>query len=135
MDSSSTLSSKLCVYPACRWYLLEPELYILYLIYCQRESFMNFKRNLFVHIQQDLLSLKDEYLNPLLFLETIFQAEYSPLPGVPSRININLERFGRRNLWHGVLPKSFSTWAFNKHREESCIRKYRTLCMSELHQM
>ena len=69
---------------------------------------MSFKRNLFVELQQDVLSLTSEDLNPLMLLEIMFQAEFSPLPGVSSSINIGLEIFGRRNLWHGSFPKYFS---------------------------
>ena len=43
--------------------------------------------------------------------------------------------FGRRNLWHGMFPKSFSNWIFNKYREEAWISKYSSLCTLTLHQM
>ena len=77
---------------------------------------MNFKKN--VQVQRDVLSLTGEYLTPLLLLKTMFQEKKSPLVGVPSHININLETFGRNNLWYGTFPKSFSNWTFNKNREE-----------------
>ena len=82
-----------------------------------------------------MLSLTDKDLTPLLLLETMFQEEFDPLPGVHSHINIDLEIFGRRNLCHGVFPKSFSAWMLNKYREESCRSKHSTIITLELHQM
>ena len=65
----------------------------------------------------------------------MFQLEFTPLLDVPSNINNDLKRFGRRNLWHGLFPKSFCTWVFNKHRKESWISKFSALCILALHKM
>ena len=96
---------------------------------------MNFKRNIFAQIQQDVIVLTEEYLTPSLLLGIMFKIEFVPLLGAPSHINIDLETFGRRNLWHGAFTKSFCTWIFNKHRDESWISKCSTLFTLALHQM
>ena len=126
---------KLCVYSLCRCCLLVSELDTLHAIDCEYELFMNFKRDLFIQLQQDELKLIEEDLIPLMLLETMFQTKFVPLPEVPSQINVHLENFGRRNLWHGMFPKSFSDWIFKKHREEAWISKYSYICVLTLHQM
>ena len=63
------------------------------------------------------------------------QEEFVPLPRVPSHINIDLERFGRKNFWHGSFHNFFSIWIFNKYREEAWIGKFITLFVLELYQM
>ena len=40
---------------------------------------MNFKRDLFAHLQQDMLGLIEEDLTPLMILETLIQTEHVPL--------------------------------------------------------
>ena len=66
-------------------------------------------------------------------LETMIQTEFVPLLGCPSCINIELKRFGRRNLWHDSFLKSFSTWVFNKYREEYWISTCSSLCLVSSH--
>ena len=95
----------------------------------------NFKRNMLAHLRQDVLGLTEEYSTPLLLLETIFRTEFALLPRVPSRVNTDLKRFGRRNLSHWMLPKSFYAWVSNKHREESWFSKHSSLHAVELHQI
>ena len=102
---------------------------------CKKELSINFKRNLFVQLQQDVLGLTEEDLIFLVLPETIIQTELVPLPGVSSCINIELKRFGKRNLLYSFIHKSFSVYIFNKHREEVWIYKFICLCAIALHKM
>ena len=56
-----------------------------------------------------MLEFIEEYLIPLLLLEAVFQTECVPLPGDPLHVSTDLERSGRRHLWHGVFVLRFST--------------------------
>ena len=77
---SSTPSPKYRISSLCRFCLLVPELDTLYVICYQHEVFMNFKRDLFVQLQQDVLKLIEEDLTPLMLLETMFKTKFVPLP-------------------------------------------------------
>ena len=81
---------------------MEYELETLYVIDRSHDLFMNFKRDLFVHLQQEVLMLTDEDVAPLLLLESMLQPEFIPLSYIPSNMNLDLQRFGRKNLWHRV---------------------------------
>ena len=96
---------------------------------------MNFKRDLYVKLQQDMLRSTEEDPTLFILLEKVFQTKFFSLSGFPSQSNVDLESFGRRNLWHGVFFTSFSDQIFNKRREEVWISKYSSLCVLELHQM
>ena len=50
-------------------------------------------------------------------------------------MNIDLESFGKMNIWHGIFQKSFSDYIFYKHREETWISKNSSLCALSLNQM
>ena len=50
---------------------------------------MNFKRELFAKPQQDLLTLTEVILNPLIALETMIQIECVPLPDVQAHVNVD----------------------------------------------
>ena len=114
---------------------MESKLDTLHVIDYNHDLFMNFERNLFVQLQQDVLKLTDEDITPLLLLESMFQPEFTPLPDLSSNKTLELGRFGRRNIWHGVFPKYFSTWVFKNHREDSWLGKYSVICMSALHKI
>ena len=73
----------------------------------QCDFLMSFKRSLLAQLQQDVLWVTEEDLTHFLMLEHVFQTEFDPLPGVPSHVNIGLERFGRRIVWHDAFLKSF----------------------------
>ena len=55
---------------------------------------MNFIRNIFAQLQPHMLRLTEEDRTPLLLLETMFQEEFSLLPGVLLRISMGLDIFG-----------------------------------------
>ena len=59
---------------------------------------MDFKRDLFVQIEQDFLKLTEDDLTLLIFLESIFKLEFIPFPDVTSSVKNDLQHFGRRNL-------------------------------------
>ena len=50
---------------------------------------MILKSDLFTHLQQDVLGLKEEYLSPSFLLETMMQAEFVTLLEVPPHMNSN----------------------------------------------
>ena len=70
-----------------------------------------------------MLRLTEKDLTPLLPLETMIQIEHVPIAGVHVHVNTCLQIVSRRNLWHGIFPKSFSALVFNKHREKSWVTK------------
>ena len=82
-----------------------------------------------------MLILTEDSLAPLLLLENMMQTCYVPLPDVPVQINLNLQKFGRRNIWHGILPNSFCKLNFNEHIEDAWVSKHITLCTVVLHKM
>ena len=55
--------------PIFRCCLIEVELDTLHVIALNHDLFMNFKRDLFVHLQQEVLMLTDEDITPLMLLE------------------------------------------------------------------
>ena len=59
---------------------------------------MNCKRELFAQLQQDVLELTEADLTPLLLIETMIQIEHVPILEVPVHVNVDFQRFGRRNL-------------------------------------
>ena len=65
----------------------------------------------------------------------MLQPEFTPLSDVPPNINLDLQRFGRRNLWHGVFTKSLSTCVFKKHRKYAWLVKFSVRCIVVLHKM
>ena len=69
-------------------------------------------------------------------LETMIQTKFSPLPWSPLRSSTGfLDRFGKRNIWHGMLPKSFCACIFSKYRDEAWISKHIYSLTVELHRM
>ena len=70
-----------------------------------------------------------------MLLKTMMQIEHVPLLDVPAQINTDLQRFGRINIWHEILPKSFCEWVFNEHIEDSWFTKHSTLCIEVLYKI
>ena len=79
--------------------------------------------------QKKSLCLIEEDLTPLLLLENVFQIDCIYLPDVPAPINSCLKRFGRRNLWHGMLPIYFCKWFFHEYMEDTWVSIFSTLCI------
>ena len=50
----------------------------------------------------------DRDIFSLCILENILNLENIILEGVPSKINLDLEQFGLKNLWHRFAPTSLS---------------------------
>ena len=73
----------------------------------EQDLLVSFNINLITHLQQDVLGSTEEDLTLLLLLETMFQNESVPLLGFPSYVRMDLKRFDRRSMWHGVFSKSF----------------------------
>ena len=81
---------KLCSSSVCRCCLIEPELDTLHVIDCTHDPFVDFKRNLFVQLQQDVLRLTEADSTPLLLLEHMLCKEFSPIPNLPQHANSDL---------------------------------------------
>ena len=56
-----------------------------------------------------------------MIFENMIQIEHVPFPDVPAQIKTDLKRFSRINLWHGIFPKFFYEWVFNKDIEDNCV--------------
>ena len=82
-----------------------------------------------------MLRLTEDNLTLLLLLENSFQINYDYLPHALTPINSDLQRVRKRNLCHGIFPVSFFKWVFCKHREDSWVSKFSTLCIVVLHKM
>lgn len=63
----------------------------------------------------------------------MLQKEFSPISNLPPQINLDLQRFGRRNRWHGIFPKSFSDWIFQEHRTDDWIGTFSIKHILALH--
>ena len=63
--------------------------------------------------------IKEVDITPILLLESIPQSESSLVPDIPANMNLDMQRFDRRNFWHGIFPKSLSAWILKKHRKDA----------------
>jgi hypothetical protein len=74
-------------------------------------------------------------LIPLLLIESMLQKEFTPVSYLPTQINLDIQKFGRRNLWHGIFSKSFSGWIYQEHRTDAWLGKFSIKCILSLHEM
>ena len=112
---------------------MEPELDTLHVLDCAHDPFVEFKRHLFVQLQHEVLLLTEADLTPLLLLESMLQKEFSPIPNLPPQVNSDLQRFGKRNMWHGFFPKSLSKWILQEHRTDAWLGKFSIKYILALH--
>ena len=99
---------KSCSSAICRCCVTELESDAMCVIDCSHDFLMNFKQDLFVHLQKHVLALSDTGIAPLLLLESMLQKDFTPVTDLLPLINQDLHGFGRINLWHGIFSKSLS---------------------------
>ena len=63
----------------------------------------------------------------------MLNTEFCPISTLPDHINLDLQHFGRRNLWHGMFPVSLSSWILQTHRKEAWLQKFTIKCVLTLH--
>ena len=61
--------------------------------------------------------------------------EFSSIPNLPQHINLDLQKLGRKNLWHGNFPKSLSNWILQEHRTDAWLDKFSIKCILALHEI